>query len=135
MRLSLEGNICLFQPNTTAIVTLTVRHPYGQDIAYTVTYVIFIIMSSEVRTVRGLYWLLYCAPNVFFTVSLSQRSLLLNCMTGSDIEKGSTLPDPPTERSDKSDQKVDNIASVYNRILPDLTRQCTSADFRYFLYA
>lgn len=35
---------------------------------------------------------------------------------GNVIEKGSVLPDPPTGQSDKSDQKVDNIVAVYNRL-------------------
>lgn len=45
---------------------------------------------------------------------------------GNDIEKGSVLPDPPTGQSDKSDQKVDNIVAVYNRLGTDLTRQYIS---------
>lgn len=39
---------------------------------------------------------------------------IFNWWTANDIEKGSVLSDPPTEQSDKSDQKVDNIVAVYN---------------------
>lgn len=42
------------------------------------------------------------------------------------IEKGSkraVSSDPPTERSDKSDQKVDNIVAVYNGSGTDLTHR------------
>lgn len=56
------------------------------------------------------------------------RALELIRRTVLDIEKGSEFPDPPTDRSDKSDQKVDNIVAVYNRARRDLTRQCSSTD-------
>lgn len=116
----------LFKSYIKAIVTLTVRHPYRQDNA---SHVLFSSLCPLKFGWKADYIGHRTVGQLGFPFELNKRHRAYSSPTGNDIEKRSQFSDPPTEWSDKSDQKVDNIVGVYNRILPDLTRQYISADF------
>lgn len=88
-----------------------------------VTCVIFIIMSTEVWMESGLYWPPYIFDQTVAEGGNNCPCTMLWLVNWKRYRKRIRDPDPPTEWSDKSDQKVDNIVGVYNRILPDFTRQ------------
>ncbi|GJQ85160.1 hypothetical protein Trydic_g9101 [Trypoxylus dichotomus] len=92
-------------------------------------------VDIQVRKKIGLYWPPCTIDQIVFARAAGRIRITLPLSRWKRyIEKGSeraVSSDPPTERSDKSDQKVDNIVAVYNGPGTDLTRRCVRSGSRF----